>query len=96
LDIALRKALESFYPELKSVRLTDYKVRVVNSEAATGAKVRVLIESRDEAGVWTTIGVSSNIIEASLIALLDSLEYGLLRKLGAPVLATPASIVAKG
>jgi 2-isopropylmalate synthase len=96
LDIALRKALESFYPELKSVRLTDYKVRVVNSEAATGAKVRVLIESRDEAGVWTTIGVSSNIIEASLIALLDSLEYGLLRKLGAPVLATPASVVAKG
>jgi 2-isopropylmalate synthase len=96
LDIALRKALESFYPELKSVRLTDYKVRVVNSEAATGAKVRVLIESRDETGVWTTIGVSSNIIEASLIALLDSLEYGLLRKLGAPVLATPASVVAKG
>jgi 2-isopropylmalate synthase len=95
LDIALRKALESFYPELKSVRLTDYKVRVVNSEAATGAKVRVLIESRDEAGVWTTIGVSSNIIEASLIALLDSLEYGLLRKLGAPVLATPASVAAK-
>jgi 2-isopropylmalate synthase (EC 2.3.3.13) len=68
----------------------------VNSEAATGAKVRVLIESRDEAGVWTTIGVSSNIIEASLIALLDSLEYGLLRKLGAPVLATPASVAAKG
>jgi 2-isopropylmalate synthase len=95
LDIALRKALESFYPELKSVRLTDYKVRVVNSEAATGAKVRVLIESRDETGVWTTIGVSSNIIEASLIALLNSLEYGLLRKLGAPVLATPASVVAK-
>lgn len=90
LDIALRKALESFYPELKNVRLTDYKVRVVNSEAATGAKVRVLIESRDENGVWTTIGVSPNIIEASLIALLDSLEYGLLRKLGAPVLATPA------
>lgn len=87
LDIALRKALENFYPELKSVRLTDYKVRVVNSEAATGAKVRVLIESRDETGVWTTIGVSPNILEASLIALLDSLEYGLLRKLGAPVLA---------
>ncbi len=86
LDLALRKALESVYPELKSVRLTDYKVRVVNSEAATGAKVRVLIESRDETGVWTTIGVSPNIIEASLIALLDSLEYGLLRKLGAPVL----------
>jgi len=96
LDIALRKALESFYPELKSVRLTDYKVRVVNSEAATGAKVRVLIESRDEAGVWTTIGVSANIIEASLIALLDSLEYGLLRKLGAPVLVTPATVATKG
>lgn len=92
LDTALRKALESFYPELKSVRLTDYKVRVVNSEAATGAKVRVLIESRDETGVWTTIGVSANIIEASLIALLDSLEYGLLRKLGAPVLATPTAV----
>ncbi len=94
LDIALRKALESFYPELKGVRLTDYKVRVVNSEAATGAKVRVLIESRDESGVWTTIGVSTNIIEASLIALLDSLEYGLLRKLGAPVLVTPTQKVA--
>ncbi len=89
LDIALRKALENFYPQLKTVRLTDYKVRVVNSEAATGARVRVLIESRDETGVWTTIGVSPNIIEASLIALLESLEYGLLRKLGAPVLAVP-------
>jgi len=93
LDIALRKALESFYPELKSIRLTDYKVRVVNSEAATGARVRVLIESMDESGVWTTIGVSTNIIEASLIALLDSLEYGLLRKLGAPVLAMPTQQV---
>lgn len=91
LDIALRKALENFYPELKSVRLTDYKVRVVNSEAATGAKVRVLIESRDETGIWVTIGVSTNIIEASLIALLDSLEYGLLRKLGAPILTKTAS-----
>lgn len=90
LDIALRKALENFYPSLKSIRLTDYKVRVVNSEAATGAKVRVLIESRDEQGVWTTIGVSENIIEASLEALLDSLEYGLLRKLGAPVLTAPS------
>ncbi|GBC97866.1 (R)-citramalate synthase [bacterium HR17] len=91
LDLALRKALESVYPELKSVRLTDYKVRVVNSDAATGARVRVLIESRDETGAWTTIGVSPNIIEASLIALLDSLEYGLLRKLGAPVLSMPAA-----
>ncbi|MCS7264256.1 MAG: citramalate synthase [Armatimonadetes bacterium] len=89
LDTALRKALENFYPELKGVRLTDYKVRVVNSEAATGARVRVLIESRDETGVWMTIGVSTNIIEASLIALIDSLEYGLLRKLGAPVLVSP-------
>lgn len=92
LDIALRKALENFYPQLRTVRLTDYKVRVVNSEAATGARVRVLIESRDETGVWTTIGVSTNIIEASLIALLDSLEYGLLRKLGAPVLVVPKGI----
>lgn len=89
LDMALRKALENFYPEIQSIRLTDYKVRVVNSEAATGARVRVLIESRDETGVWITIGVSENIIEASLIALLDSLEYGLLLKLGAPVLVTP-------
>lgn len=95
LDIALRKALESFYPEIKTIRLTDYKVRVVNSEAATGAKVRVLIESRDETGVWTTIGVSTNIIEASLIALLDSLEYGLLRKLGAPYLTAPAASQAR-
>ncbi len=82
LDLALRKALQGFYPQISSMRLVDYKVRVVNSSAATAAKVRVLIESCDESGSWVTIGISENIIEASLIALQDSLEYGLLRQLG--------------
>ncbi|MCS7224003.1 MAG: citramalate synthase [Armatimonadetes bacterium] len=91
LDLALRKGLERFYPQIASMRLIDYKVRVVNSAAATAAKVRVLIESRDEVGSWVTIGVSENIIEASLIALQDSLMYGLLRRLGAPVLTAPVT-----
>jgi len=79
LDRAVRKALERFYPELRSVRLADYKVRVIDGKDATGAKVRVLIRSTDGKDSWTTVGVSSNIIEASLAALLDSMEYKLLR-----------------
>lgn len=79
LDKALRKALEVFYPELKEVHLTDYKVRVLNTEAATGAKVRVWIESTDGKNVWSTVGVSTDIIEASWIALVDSIEYKLLK-----------------
>lgn len=81
LDKALRKALEIFYPQLKEVYLTDYKVRVVNTEAATGAKVRVLIESTDGREVWSTVGVSTDIIEASWIALVDSIEYKLLKEI---------------
>lgn len=79
LDKALRKALETFYPELKQVHLTDYKVRVLNTATATAAKVRVLIESSDGKNVWTTVGVSTDIIEASWIALVDSIEYKLIK-----------------
>ncbi|MDR1733931.1 MAG: citramalate synthase [Oscillospiraceae bacterium] len=77
LDSALRKALLVFYPQLAEMKLTDYKVRVLDEKAATAAKVRVLIESADDAGTWTTIGVSDDIIEASLKALMDSIEYKL-------------------
>lgn len=79
LDRALRKALERFYPVLKEVRLIDYKVRVIDGKEATAAKVRVLITSTDGNQTWTTIGVSGNIIEASLMALIDSIEYKLMR-----------------
>lgn len=78
LDNGLRKALIPFYPQLKHMHLSDYKVRVVNQKAGTAAKVRTFIESRDEHAVWTTVGVSENIIEASWIALVDSIEYKLL------------------
>ena len=77
LDIALRAALTRFYPKLEDMRLIDYKVRVLNSSAATAAKVRVLIESTDNLHVWRTVGVSADIIEASWKALLDSVEYKL-------------------
>ena len=78
LDKALRKALEVFYPGLSKVRLTDYKVRVLDSHDATAAKVRVLIESSDGVHKWSTIGVSTDIIEASWRALVDSVEYKLI------------------
>ena len=77
LDAALRKALHQVFPNLADMHLVDYKVRVINSEAATAAGVRVVIESRDDDEVWGTIGVSENIIEASWIALIDSIEYKL-------------------
>ena len=79
LDGALRKALEKFYPRLADVRLIDYKVRVVNPRAATAARVRVVIESRDHDHIWGTVGVSDNIIEASWQALVDSIEYKLMK-----------------
>jgi len=82
LDGALRKALEQFYPELAEIKLTDFKVRVLDSTEGTAAKVRVLLESRDEADSWSTTGVHTNIIEASWEALVDSVVYGLLRKRG--------------
>lgn len=75
LDKALRKALEVFYPYIKNMRLIDYKVRVLDTNTATAAKVRVHIESTDGKKVWGTVGVSTNIIEASWIALIDSIEY---------------------
>jgi|TARA_B100001971_G_C18217242_1_gene554693 2-isopropylmalate synthase len=80
LDQALRNALRGFYPVLKKVRLTDYKVRILNSGSGTAAKTRVLIESTDGKERWYTVGVNENIIEASLQALLDSIEFRLLKK----------------
>lgn len=77
LDNAVRKALVRFYPEINEMKLTDFKVRVLDSASATAAKVRVLIESTDGEEFWTTIGVSTDIIEASWKALVDSIEYKL-------------------
>jgi len=78
LDNALRKALVKFFPPLKAVKLDDYKVRVLDGKDGTAAKVRVLIESSDKVRRWGTVGVSENIIEASWIALIDSLMYKLM------------------
>ncbi len=77
LDTALRKALATAYPNLTTMQLVDYKVRVINSTEGTAAKVRVVIESKDEKHVWSTVGVSENVIEASWLALVDSVEYKL-------------------
>jgi 2-isopropylmalate synthase len=77
LDNALRKALKEFYPEIENMKLTDFKVRVINGEAGTAAKVRVFVETSDQKDSWSTVGVSENIIEASWEALVDSIEYGL-------------------
>jgi 2-isopropylmalate synthase len=82
LDRALRKALQPFYPEVQSIHLTDYRVRVLDGSEGTGTRVRVIIESADEHGPWTTVGVSPNILEASWEALADSIEYGLARHSG--------------
>lgn len=78
LDLALRKALMRFYPKLSEMRLTDFKVRVLESDATTAATVRVLIESSDGRNRWSTIGVSPDVIGASFIALRDSVEYKLM------------------
>jgi 2-isopropylmalate synthase len=77
LDNALRKALVQFYPDLGKVRLVDYKVRVVDQGQGTRAAVRVLIESTDGRRTWKTVGASHNVIEASWMALSDSLEFRL-------------------
>jgi 2-isopropylmalate synthase len=79
LDVALRKALEVFYPSLSKVRLIDYKVRVMESHMATAATVRVIIESTDGTATWTTVGCSADIIDASWQALRDSMEYKLMK-----------------
>ena len=83
LDTALRKALIQTYPNLDSMHLVDYKVRVINSAEGTAASVRVVIESADEKDVWSTVGVSENIIEASWLALVDAVEYKLFKDDGA-------------
>ena len=79
MDLALRKALTRFYPTLADMRLMDYKVRVLSGEAGTASKVRVLIESGDGESSWGTVGVSCNIIEASWQALVDSINYKLMK-----------------
>lgn len=78
LDAALRKALLPFYPQLENFHLNDYKVRILDGEAGTAAKTRVLIDTADGIRRWSTVGASTNIIEASWRALVDSVEYGLL------------------
>lgn len=78
LDNALRKALVTYFPNLKDMHLSDYKVRVLDEKDATAAKVRVLIESRDYTSSWNTVGVSENVIEASWEALVDSIRYALM------------------
>jgi 2-isopropylmalate synthase len=78
LDAALRSVLVDHYPQLDRIHLTDFKVRVLEGAAATGAVVRVLIDSTDGELAWSTIGVSENVIEASWQALVDSLVFGLL------------------
>ena len=80
MDLALRAALADFYPEIAGMTLTDFKVRVLDSDKATAARVRVLITSADSADSWTTVGVSEDVIEASWLALTDSIDYALLRR----------------
>ena len=80
MDNALRKALKRFYPAIENIKLVDYKVRVLDSAGATGAKVRVLIETSDGRTSWHTVGVSTDIMEASWKALIDSVEYFLTEK----------------
>ena len=83
LDRALRKALLPVYPSIGQMRLRDYKVRVINSAEGTAARVRVVIESGDQLDLWSTVGVSENIIEASWLALRDAIEYKLAKDAGA-------------
>ena len=79
LDAAVRKALIPVYPNIETVTLDDYKVRIIGSNQGTGARTRVLIDSTDHHDNWCTVGVSNNIIEASWLALVDSYEYKLRR-----------------
>jgi 2-isopropylmalate synthase len=80
LDKALRKALLKFYPSLSAIKLVDYKVRILEESTGTESQVRVLIESSDGVEQWRTVGSSTNIIEASWLALADSLEYWLIKQ----------------
>ena len=81
LDNALRKALTKFFPHINEMGLVDFKVRVIDGRDATAAKVRVQIESRDTREIWSTIGVSKDIIEASWQALADSVQYKLSKEI---------------
>ncbi len=78
IDKALRKSLIKFFPEINEMKLTDYKVRTLDEKSATAAGVRVLIRSTDGKRSWTTVGVSENVVVASLIALVDAIEYKLM------------------
>jgi 2-isopropylmalate synthase len=91
LDVALRKALEKFYPQLKEFQLVDYKVRVLGGEHGTATKVRVLLENADATGRWGTVGVSDNILDASYQALVDAIRYKLFKdkKAGKTKAVTP-------
>jgi len=79
LDQALRKALSELYPQLATIHLVDYKVRILDGRAATSAVTRVMLTSADHDGEWTTVGVSDDIVTASWEALADGISYGLLR-----------------
>ncbi|GAA4436948.1 citramalate synthase [Bremerella cremea] len=94
LSTALRKALDGVFPNLKRMKLVDYKVRVVNSEAGTAARTRVQIECSDESDVWGTIGVSENVIQASWNALVDAVEYKLHKDEAASKQGTPDEVAA--
>ncbi|MGB3296178.1 MAG: alpha-isopropylmalate synthase regulatory domain-containing protein, partial [Phormidesmis sp.] len=89
LDKALRKALVRFYPIIDTFHLTDYKVRILNSDAGTAANIRVLVESSNGDRRWSTLGVSANILEASYQAVAAGIEYGLY--CSAPVMAAQTS-----
>jgi 2-isopropylmalate synthase len=80
IDTALRSGLLKFYPELAKLELTDYKVRILEGRLGTGAITRVLVETSDGASEWSTIGVHENVIAASVMALEDSVTFGLLRQ----------------
>jgi len=95
LDSALRKALTAFYPEINSFHLTDYKVRILDGTAGTSAKTRVLIESSNGHQRWTTVGVSTNIIEASYQAVVEGLEYGLMLQNRAKIALETSQVVSE-
>ncbi len=80
MDHALRKALEKFYPQIRDIQLIDYKVRVLNEKAGTASKVRVLIDQKKDSDQWGTVGVSTNVIEASWQAMVDGIEYMLFQE----------------
>jgi 2-isopropylmalate synthase len=90
LDAALRKALVNFYPQIAAFELSDYKVRILNGHTGTAAKTRVLVESRNGQQRWMTVGVSTNILEASYQAVVEGLEYGLLLDSSVQALLTVA------